>query len=149
MCRCNILTDAVHRFLPGRCLDDCASLALLHRSCFSCLSFFDSDCSFCTPGANGSTSCRLFKYRCVAGLAPKRSPGKGVKRRREGARPAAPTKAVQAKKQRMLETPSVAARPIARLAAHSRHALSHHGTSILGSILSRNTSMQCDAMLFN
>lgn len=152
MCQCIFLTDAEHQFLTllsGRCSGECASSLVQHTAHFSCVSFVDSDCSYYIPGANGNTSCRLLKHSHVAGLAPKRSPGKGVKRRREVGRPAAPTKAVQAKKQRMLEAPAPAARPIARLAAHSRHEflLAQHKHPLVTS--SRNTSMQCSAMLFH
>ncbi|KAL0055598.1 hypothetical protein WJX82_002289 [Trebouxia sp. C0006] len=54
------------------------------------------------------------------GLAPKRSPNKGVKRGRQAGRGSGPARAVPAKRQRVLDPPQALARQAGRLAAHSR-----------------------------
>lgn len=55
-------------------------------------------------------------------------------------RPAAPAKTMQAKKQRVLEAPSAAARQAARLAAHSRYA--HLPDSLVHSCLRARHAVQ-------
>ena len=64
------------------------------------------------------------------------------------ARPAVPTKAMQAKKQRVLEGPSAAARQAARLAAHSRHALSLASVHAVSGDMQQGQehAMRCRAM---